>query len=125
MCASLRAVPGGTASQPYPTGQPVIRTSLVGGGTGGTHGGVDLWADGTVHFYGPHCKSWRGRVQKLDPDKMRGLLASFERANFEHLPWPAHGPCPDAMYRIVALRGSAGWRSFRRQIHSPDQGKIR
>jgi hypothetical protein len=82
LCDGLRAVPGGTADEPYPPGPPVIAYSSAGGFADLDRGGYFVWPDGTVQFMGSSCPRYRGKRAKVAPAALDKVLKELEEGGF-------------------------------------------
>ncbi|MBL8620922.1 MAG: hypothetical protein JNK64_06445 [Myxococcales bacterium] len=112
LCATLRPVPGGSALEPYPTEAPTLELATAGGFAGFDQGGVVIYADGTVQYFGPACARWRGRRGQLTAPAMAALMATVDQSGFATL---AESPkeemvrlldCSDDVYASVSVRGT-------------------
>ena len=102
ICESIRAVPGGVAQTASPAAMPAVRTSAGGGITGGSAGGVSVWADGRVRFHGPQCR--RGRFGTIPRERVDRLMAAFRSAKFGSFePMHARGGGDCYFYSISAV----------------------
>jgi hypothetical protein len=110
-CATLRPVPGGSALEPYPTEAPMVELATAGGFADIDHGGVAIYADGTVQYFGPACPRWRGRRGQLAAPAMAALLAAVDRSGFATLAEDARQEmvrlmdCSDDAFTTVTARG--------------------
>jgi hypothetical protein len=81
-CQHIRPVPGGRATEPYPTEPALIELTTYDGDNGSGSENILIWRDGTVQFDGPGCGYWRGRRGKLPAARVAELVDVLERGGF-------------------------------------------
>jgi hypothetical protein len=107
-CKSVRAVPGGSAEEVWPDGEPVIWTATSGGIVDLDRGGAGIYADGTVQFFGPKCKRWRGRRGALDAAALGRLLDEIDQGGAFAKDGTVGAPvsdCSDDVYTNIFVKG--------------------
>jgi hypothetical protein len=118
-CKTLTAVPGGTATDPYPHDPPVLELYFSSDFGDFLSSGAHVWSDGTVQFYGPACTRWRGRRGTLTPARVAAILTAVERPGTLVTKEP-DGRCDEATSARLLVR-SHGDHFFHACI--PPQGK--
>jgi hypothetical protein len=120
ICQTIEPIAGSTATELYPTDEPVISVGLYGGFFGHDDG-ASVWADGTVQFHGPGCAKWRSRRGKLAPERVASLVDALDRGGVFEYQDPGESFCSDAFEVSVIAR--AGNR--RAVVDEADCGELR
>ena len=81
-CQRIRPVPGGPATEPYPTEPALIELATYGGDNGVGSSNVLVWRDGTVQFDGERCPTWRARRGVLPATRVAELVDVLARGGF-------------------------------------------
>ncbi len=77
------------------------------GGFAYMEGSTLVWSDGTVQYYGSHCRTLRGRRATLAPARVAALLAAIGRGSFfHHRNDVIHCSDADAIHGTVTVRGA-------------------
>lgn len=96
-CASIKAVPEAAPARPRPETAPLVETGSGGGIDGESRGGVNIWADGTIHYHGPKCKERRGRTGKVDAARVTELIDVLKKGGFLGLDEDQGSECCDCV----------------------------
>jgi hypothetical protein len=74
----MTPLPGSRAEERELTDPPVIQIERRGG-LAYREESTLVWSDGTVQYYGSHCRTLRGPRATLAPERVAALLAAIER----------------------------------------------